>query len=70
MEEGHGVPPVAFDIVFKFYAVLAVVVYGREAVVNFTGGKDETVFLCMGYDFLEYIVLLSHGSIVNCLVVS
>ncbi len=35
VEERHGVPPVAFDVVFKFYAVLAVVVYGGKAVVIF-----------------------------------
>ncbi len=28
MEEGHGLPPVAFDVVFELYAVLAVVVNG------------------------------------------
>ena len=36
VQEGHSVPPVALDIVFEFYAVLAVVVDGRQTVVYFT----------------------------------
>ena len=35
VEEGHSVPPVTFDVVFKFYAVLAVVVDSGEAIVDF-----------------------------------
>ncbi len=36
VEESHGVPPVAFDVVFEFDTVLAVVVDGSQAVVDFT----------------------------------
>ncbi len=34
VEHGHCFPPVSFDVVFEFYAVLAVVVHGREAVIK------------------------------------
>ena len=36
VEQGHGLPPVAFDIVLKFHTVLTVVIDCRKAVVDFT----------------------------------
>ena len=60
VQQSHGLPPIAFYVVFEFYAVLAVVVHGRKAVVYFRALKHKTVFLGMGNDFLEHVVLLCH----------
>ena len=35
MEQGHRIPPITLDIVFQFYAILAVVIHCAKAVVNF-----------------------------------
>ena len=53
VEHGHGLPPESFEVVFEFDAVLAVVVHGLKAVVNFGGGKNKAVFLGVGDDVLE-----------------
>ena len=65
VQQDHGFPPVLFDIIFEFHAVLAVVIDSAEAVVDVAGGEYETVLLAMGNDFLEY-VFLSHACI-GCL---
>ena len=36
VEQHHRLPPILLDVVFQFYAVLAVIVNGSQAVVNIT----------------------------------
>ena len=45
---------------FEFGAELAVVVDGGKAVVDFTAGEDEAVFLGVGYHLFEKLVLVCH----------
>ena len=60
VEQGHRFPPVAFYIILKFDAVLAVVVHCGEAVVNFAGGEYEAVLFGVRNYLLEDIFLLCH----------
>ena len=57
MQQHHALPPILLDIVFQLHAVLPVVVHGAEPVVDVATGKDETVLLAVGDDFLEHIFL-------------
>ena len=57
VEQHHTLPPILLNIILQFYAVLSVVVNGSKAIVNITAGKDKSIFLAMGYDFLKYIFL-------------
>ena len=45
---GHGSPPVVADGALQFGAVLAIVVYGRESVIDFGGRENEAILLAMG----------------------
>ena len=60
VEKRHSFPPVAFDVVFQFYAVLVVIVDGSEAVVDFAGLKHKPILFGVGYNFLKHIFLLCH----------
>ena len=67
VQQDHGFPPVLFDIVFQFHAVLTIVVDSAEAIVNVAGGEYETVLLAMGNDFLEYVFLSHACTCISCL---
>ena len=63
VEQGHRVPPIAFDIVFQFYAVLTIVIHGSEAVIYLAGREDESVFLAMSDEFFEcFFLCCSHNA--------
>src|SRR5258705_5773281 len=53
-ELGHTLPPVIPYILFELAAVLAIIINGTEAIVNFTGRKYESIFLTMGYNCLKF----------------
>ena len=61
VEQRHRFPPIAFDIILEFDAVLAVVVDGGEAVVDFRRGEHEAVFLGVRHYFLKDFVLSCHN---------
>ena len=57
VQQHHALPPILLDIVFQLHAVLTIVVHGAEPVVDVATGKDETILLAVGDDFLEHIFL-------------
>ncbi len=57
VEHGHRVPPIAFDVVLQFHAVLPVVVHGTQPVVYFTRREHETILLAVRNELFEYIFL-------------
>ena len=60
MKHSHRLPPVAFDIIFKFHTVLAVIIHGRQTVIYLAGLEHETILFGMGHYCLEHIFLLCH----------
>ncbi|MBQ2107129.1 MAG: hypothetical protein II475_00405, partial [Bacteroidales bacterium] len=65
VEACHKLPPIFFYVVFEFYAVLSVVVYGGESVVDFAGRKNKTVLLAVCYKHFEKFVLC-HNHLLFC----
>ena len=57
VQQHHALPPVLFDIVFQFHAVLAVVVHCAQPVINLAAREHEAVFLAVRDDFLENVFL-------------
>ena len=60
VQQHHGLPPVLFDIILQFHAVLPIVVHCAQSVVDVTAGEYEAILLAVGNYLLEYIVLLCH----------
>src|SRR5687767_5408957 len=58
---GHAFPPIVAYILFQLGAVLAIVVYGTQAIVYFTGWENESVFFTMRYNRLEFILICCHS---------
>ena len=61
----HALPPILLDVVLQLHAVLSVVIYGAQSIVNLAAGEHETVLLAVGHYLLEYILLLCHKCIYN-----
>jgi hypothetical protein len=51
----HGFPPIGFEIVFQFDTIGSVIVYTAEAVIDFAGLEDETIFFAMGENIFKWI---------------
>ncbi len=60
VELGHGLPPVAADVVLQLHAVRTVVVGGAEAVVDLAAGEHEAILLGMADEGLEPVFLVAH----------
>jgi len=60
IQAGHGLPPVAADIVFQLHPVLPVVLNGAKPVVNLARRENETVLLAVRNKFFEKF-FLCHG---------
>ncbi len=56
----HRFPPILLDVVFQFNAILAVVINGAQAVVNFTGRENEAVLFGVGDNLFEAFFVVSH----------
>ena len=67
VQQRHGLPPVALDIVFQLYAVLCIVIHSAQAVIDFTRREHKAIFLGVRHDFLENVFLFCHCSV--CIVV-
>jgi hypothetical protein len=57
----HRFPPILFDVIFQFCAVLSVIVDCRKSVIDFAGRKNKTIFFSVGNHFFENIFLLCHN---------
>ena len=57
VEAGHSLPPVTFDVILKLNTHLAIVIDGRQSIVNLAGREDESVFLAVCDKHLEEFVL-------------
>ena len=57
VKQHHALPPVLLDIILQFYAILSVIIYSTEAIVNFAAREYEAVLFAVGHDFLENIFL-------------
>jgi len=57
VQQHHALPPVLFDVVLQFHAVLTVVVHRAQSVVNLAAGEDEAVFLAVRDEFLKNVFL-------------
>ncbi len=60
MQQGHRLPPIAFDIVLKLHPVLAVIVNSRQPVVDFARLEHKPILLGMGNYLFKHIFLLCH----------
>ena len=70
VQKRHRIPPITLDIVLQLHAVLTVVIYGAQTIVDLAGRKYKSVFLAMRYDFLEcfFLCLLCHKAIYDLII--
>ncbi len=53
----HRIPPVAFDVILQFHAVLSVIVNGSQTVVYFARREYESVLLAVSDQLFEQLLL-------------
>ena len=61
MQLGHALPPVVFNIFLQFTAVLAIIIYGAESVINFAALEYKTVFFAVPNNCLEPVCIVCHN---------
>ena len=57
VKQYHALPPILFNVVFQFNAVLSVVVNGSQSIVNLTAWENKTIFFTMAYNLLKNVFL-------------
>jgi hypothetical protein len=46
------------DVVTQLYPVLAVIINGSKAIIDFAGRKNKPIFFAVGNDFFEEILVV------------
>ena len=57
VEQHHALPPILLDVVLELHAVLAVVIYRRQTIIDIAAGEHESVLLAVAHYLFENVVL-------------